>query len=59
MNNHNELIINLEGIFFKYPGNDTNVIDNLDLKFYRGNRIGLRHLTAAAKPPYFILLWDF
>ncbi|MEA1968661.1 MAG: ABC transporter ATP-binding protein [Thermodesulfobacteriota bacterium] len=36
----NNLIINLKGITFTYPGS-SNVIDNLDLKFYRGNRVGI------------------
>lgn len=36
----NDLLINLEGISFKYPGGPP-VLNTLDFKFYRGNRIGL------------------
>ena len=38
--NSNNLIINLEGITFRYPGADP-VLENLDLKFYRGEKMGL------------------
>jgi len=38
--NQNELLINLEGISFNYPGGPP-VVDHLDFHFYRGERIGL------------------
>jgi len=38
--NKNELLINLEGISFNYPGGPP-VVYNLDFHFHRGDRIGL------------------
>jgi cobalt/nickel transport system ATP-binding protein len=38
--NKNELLINLEGISFNYPGG-LPVVHNLDFHFHRGDRIGL------------------
>jgi cobalt/nickel transport system ATP-binding protein len=38
--NKNELLINLEGISFSYPGGPQ-VLSNLDFHFHRGDRIGL------------------
>ena len=38
--NSSHLLINLEGITFRYPGADP-VLENLDLKFYRGEKMGL------------------
>jgi cobalt/nickel transport system ATP-binding protein len=55
-NDHNRLIINLEGIFFKYPGSNSNVIDNLDLKLYRGNRIGVRAPNGSGKTTLFYII---
>ena len=36
----NDLLINLEGISFRYPGGPP-VLDEIDFKLCRGNRIGL------------------
>jgi cobalt/nickel transport system ATP-binding protein len=38
--NTSHLLINLEGITFRYPGADP-VLENLDLKFYSGEKMGL------------------
>ena len=38
--NKNELLINLEGISFSYPGG-SQVFSNLDFHFHRGDRVGL------------------
>ena len=38
--NKNELLINLEGISFRYPGG-SQVLANLDFHFHRGDRVGL------------------
>ena len=38
--NQNELLINLEGLSFNYPGGPP-VVDRLDFHFHRGDRIGL------------------
>lgn len=53
---HNRMIINLEGIFFKYPGTSENVIDNLDLEFYRGDRIGLMAPNGSGKTSLFHII---
>jgi len=53
---HNSLIINLEDISFKYPGSSVNVIDNLDLKFYRGDRIGLMAPNGSGKTTLFYII---
>ena len=38
--NTNKPLIELKGITFSYPGIDP-VLENLDLKFYRGEKMGL------------------
>jgi cobalt/nickel transport system ATP-binding protein len=53
---NNSLIINLEGIFFKYPGTSENAIDNLDLKFYRQDRIGLMGPNGSGKTSLFHII---
>jgi cobalt/nickel transport system ATP-binding protein len=53
---NSRLIINLEGIFFKYPGTSENAIDNLDLKFYRGDRIGLMGPNGSGKTSLFHII---
>jgi len=53
---HNSLIINLEDISFKYPGSSVNVIDNLDLKFYCGDRIGLMAPNGSGKTTLFYII---
>lgn len=55
-NDHNRLIINLEGIFFKYPGSSGNVLDDLDLKLYRGDRIGLMAPNGSGKSTLFYII---
>jgi len=55
-NDHNSLIINLEGIFFKYPGSSGNVIDNLDLKLYRRDRIGIMASNGSGKTTLFHII---
>ena len=56
MDDHNGLIINLEGITFGYTGSSGNVIENLDLKFYRGNRIGLIAPNGSGKTTLFYII---
>jgi len=52
----NDLIIHLRDICFNYPGSPK-VLDRLDLKFYRGNRIGLMGPNGSGKTTYSILSW--
>ena len=52
----NRLIINLKGIFFKYPGTSKNVIENLDMKFYSGDRIGLMSPNGSGKTSLFYII---
>jgi len=47
--NKNDLIINLEGIAYAYPGSNSKVIDDLDLKFYRKNRMGIMAPNGSGK----------
>jgi len=56
MDDHNGLIINLEGITFGYTGSSGNVIENLDLKFYRGDRIGLMAPNGSGKTTLFYII---
>jgi cobalt/nickel transport system ATP-binding protein len=49
MDDSKETIINLEGISFGYPGSGSNIIDNLDLKLFRGERIGLMAPNGSGK----------
>ena len=55
-NDNNRLLINLKGIFFKYPGTSENVIENLDLKFYRGDRIGIMAPNGSGKTSLFYII---
>ncbi len=48
----NDLIIHLQDICFNYPGSPE-VLDRLDLKFYRGNRIGLMGPNGSGKTTLF------
>ena len=34
-------LIHLSGVTFRYPGASLNVLDDLNLKLYRGERMGL------------------
>lgn len=54
--NKNNLIINLEKITYKYPGSSFNVIDHLDLKFYRGDRMGVMAPNGSGKTTLFHIL---
>ena len=53
---NNRLIINLEGICFKYPGTSENVIHKLNLKFYRQDRIGLMGPNGSGKTSLFHII---
>ncbi|MCK5784072.1 MAG: ABC transporter ATP-binding protein [Desulfobacterales bacterium] len=54
--NNKQQIINLEGITFRYPGARENVIDNLDLKFFSGSRIGLIAPNGSGKTTLFHII---
>jgi cobalt/nickel transport system ATP-binding protein len=51
----NDLIIHLRDICFNYPGSPQ-VLDRLDLKFYRGNRIGLMGPNGSGKTTLFHII---
>ncbi|MBW2669994.1 MAG: ATP-binding cassette domain-containing protein, partial [Deltaproteobacteria bacterium] len=51
----NDLIIHLQDICFNYPGSPQ-VLDRLDLKFYRGNRIGLMGPNGSGKTTLFHII---
>jgi cobalt/nickel transport system ATP-binding protein len=51
----NDLIIHLQDICFNYPGSPE-VLDRLDLKFYRGNRIGLMGPNGSGKTTLFHII---
>ena len=51
----NNLIINLENISFGYPG-ESIVLDRLNLKFYRHNRIGLAGPNGSGKTTMFHII---
>ena len=53
---NNSLIIHLKGLSYKYPGSAGNVIDNLELKFFQGNRIGLMAPNGSGKTTLFHLI---
>lgn len=53
---NNRLIINLEGICFKYPGTSENAIDDLNLKIYRQDRIGLMGPNGSGKTSLFHII---
>ncbi len=46
---NNNLIIHLESVTYAYPGSNGNVIDELDLKFYRKDRIGIMAPNGSGK----------
>ncbi len=48
-------IINIEGISFAYPGGPP-IIDNLDLKFFRGDRVGLVGYNGSGKTTLFHII---
>ena len=50
------LLINLEGLTFRYPGSPANIIDKLDLKLYRNDRIGLMAPNGSGKTTLFHLI---
>ena len=47
--NSSQILINLKGITFRYPGADP-VLENLDLKFHRGEKMGLVAPNGSGKP---------
>ncbi len=51
----NNLIINLEGINFSYPGRAP-VLDSLDFKLYQGDRIGLVAPNGSGKTTFFHII---
>lgn len=51
-----DLIINLENISYTYPASDTIVLDHLDLKLYRGNRIGVIAPNGSGKTTLFNII---
>jgi cobalt/nickel transport system ATP-binding protein len=53
---NNSLIIHLEGLSFTYPGSVRPVIDNLGLKFFQGNRIGIMAPNGSGKTTLFHLM---
>jgi ABC-type lipoprotein export system ATPase subunit len=53
---NNNLIIHLEGLSFTYPGSVRPVIDNLGLKFFQGNRIGIMAPNGSGKTTLFHLM---
>ncbi len=55
MENKN-LIISLENISFAYPGSSINVINNLDLKFFQEDRIGLVAPNGTGKTTLFHII---
>ncbi len=55
MENRN-LIISLENISFAYPGSSKNVINNLNLKFFQGQHIGLVAPNGSGKTTLFHII---
>jgi len=55
-NNQRRLLIKLDGITFRYPGSTANIIDKLDLKLYRNDRIGLMAPNGSGKTTLFYLI---
>ncbi|MBF0451560.1 MAG: ABC transporter ATP-binding protein [Candidatus Magnetomorum sp.] len=56
MNSEKNLMINLENITYTYPGSDTPVIDQLSLKLYSGNRIGVMAPNGSGKTTLFSII---
>ncbi|ETR66939.1 MAG: cobalt/nickel transport system ATP-binding protein [Candidatus Magnetoglobus multicellularis str. Araruama] len=48
-NNEKQIRINLAGIFFKYPGSNKHVLDDLHLHFHSGDRIGIMAPNGSGK----------
>jgi len=55
-NDKNDLIINLEDITYRYPGSEVVVIDSLNLKLFRGNRIGVIAPNGSGKTTLFNII---
>ncbi len=53
---HNALIINLEGIDYQYPGSSQKVLDNLNLKFNRSDRMGIMAPNGSGKTTLFHII---
>ncbi|MEA2060893.1 MAG: ABC transporter ATP-binding protein, partial [Thermodesulfobacteriota bacterium] len=52
----NALIINLEGIDYQYPGSSRKVLDNLNLKFNRSDRMGIMAPNGSGKTTLFHII---
>ena len=52
----NDVLINLEGIKFKYPGSSENVLDGLDFKLCKGDRAGLMSPNGSGKTTLFHII---
>jgi len=53
---NNNLIIQLKSLSYRYPGSAAAAINNLDLRFYRGDRIGLMAPNGSGKTTLFHLI---
>lgn len=51
-----KLLIDLEKVSFGYQGSDKNIIDNLTLKFYHGDRLGLVAPNGSGKTTLFHII---
>ncbi len=52
----NEVLINLKGIKFKYPGATEDVLNSLDFKLERGDKIGLMSPNGSGKTTLFHII---
>ncbi|OQY12342.1 MAG: ABC transporter ATP-binding protein [Desulfobacteraceae bacterium 4572_19] len=53
---HKKLLIDLEKISYSYPGSSNNVLDNLTLKFYQGDHLGLIAPNGSGKTTLFHII---
>lgn len=49
-------ILNLEGITYRYPGQENNAVDALDLRFFPGDRIGIVAPNGSGKTTLFHII---
>ena len=52
----NEILINLESIKFRYPGSLEDVLDGLDFKLKKGDKIGLMSPNGSGKTTLFHII---